>query len=140
MSDAEAALELLGEIYPLIRGIVEVVFILDIHRSGVACVGEYSKKALPIHRAVAWHAEAPPPGSVHRLDARAPQHVRQNFGVLQVHIVDLLDELAGGRHWIHHLPHQVRRIELETYVRAVVESFEQRLPTHRSGGDVRTSR
>ena len=61
----------------------------------------------------------------------------ENLRVLEMDVVDLVGEFARGRHRVHELPHQVRRIELQAHVRAVLEGFEQRLPAHRPGGDVR---
>src|ERR1035438_8751813 len=79
---AEAALELLREIPPDIRRIKELVLVLDVHRAVVAHLRQHREKALPIHRAVARHPEAPPVRAIPRLDPRPPHHVPQNLRIL----------------------------------------------------------
>ena len=63
----------------------------------------------------------------------------EDLGVLQVDVVDLVGEIARGLHRVHELPDQVRGVELQADVGAVLERLEERLPTNRSGGDVRTA-
>src|ERR1019366_3500775 len=57
---AETPLELVGEITPTVRGVVEFVLVFDVHGSGVAVFGQDGKEALPIDRSLAGEAEAPP--------------------------------------------------------------------------------
>src|SRR5690349_7678170 len=66
---AESALVLFGEIVMrIVGGIVELVFILDIHRALITGFGEHREEPLPIHRSVARDAEPPPARIVHGLD------------------------------------------------------------------------
>src|SRR5215471_1505829 len=54
-----------------------------------------------------------------------------------MHIVDLIGKIAGRLHGIHELPDEVRGVELQSDMRAVPEGLEERLPTYRTGRDVR---
>src|ERR1019366_5995807 len=113
----EATLELRGEIGPLVIRVVELVFVLDVHAPAVAGFRQHREQPLPIDRSLAGYAEAPPADVVHRLNSGAAYHVPEDFGVLEVHVVNLVDEVASGLH-------------------RVLERIEKRLPAYRAGGDV----
>jgi len=66
MCRAEAPFKLRSEIILIVGGVVELVFVLNIHRAGVAAFRQYGEKALPIDRALTrnpptattWHYSA----------------------------------------------------------------------------------
>src|SRR5450432_2007452 len=133
---SKAPLELVGEVILIVSGVVELVFVFDVHGAAVAGFGQDGEKALPIDRALAGNAKAPPLGIIHRIDAGTAQDVPENFAVLEVHVVDFVGEIAGGLNRVHELPDQVRGVELQSYVGAVLKALEKRFPADRSGTDV----
>src|SRR5260370_27303444 len=84
----ETPLELVGEIPLVVRGIVEFVFVFDVHGAGIAGFGEDGEEALPIHRALAGNPKTPPSRIVQRIDAGTTQDVPEDFAVFKVDVVD----------------------------------------------------
>src|SRR5690242_16709536 len=107
MGDAKAALELLREISLVVIGIVELVFVFDVHGALITRLGEYREERLPINGTVAGYPETPPSLIRQRLDARAAKNVPENLGVLQMHVVNLVHETTCRMHGIHELPDQL---------------------------------
>src|SRR5580704_706056 len=104
MRPAESALEFFREIPLAVRRIIELILVLDVHRAVVARPGQHREESLPIHGAVTRQAEAPPVDAIYRLNACAVKYGPKDLCILQMHVVDLADELARRRHGIHELP------------------------------------
>src|SRR5580704_7822678 len=110
----------------------------DAHRALIAGALQDAEEFGPVDGSEAWQAIVPPIYvSVNRERPPAADYVPADFGVLEMHVVDLVDEFARGLDGVHHLPNQVRRIVLQADVWGVAEAFEQRFETrwaHRQVG------
>src|SRR5579862_127602 len=90
MCDVKPALELLGEVCFVIIRIIKLIFVFDVHGAGVTNFRQHAKEALPVYGTVTGHAEPPPTAVVDGLNPGAPNNVPQNFGVLEMNVIDLV--------------------------------------------------
>src|SRR5260370_22171254 len=107
-----------------IRRSVQRILVLDTHGSMVTGALQHREECRPIDRSQAWQAIEPPLRAIHRADSAAAQYVPANLRVLEMHVEDLVREIASSLNRIHHLPNQMRWIVLQPDVRRVAEALE----------------
>src|SRR5439155_6659075 len=104
---AETRLTAFGEVAVAARRIVEIVFMLHTHGARVSDFLQHRKERRPVNRAQSRQPEPPPIGPIHWMNAAVAQDGPADLRVFQMHVVDLVHEIARRLDRVHHLPDQV---------------------------------
>src|SRR3984957_11661774 len=103
---------------------VEVVFVLNAHRTLIARALKNPKELGPGDTSHTGNAELPPLCLVYGHDPATANNVPMNLGVFQVNVIDLVDEVLRRLNGVHHLPQQMRGVVLQTDVGGILEGIE----------------